>query len=433
MTGEKSLGIIGDQAEALMLSVLFAEAKVPNFLVGNIEPLKERRLSRSPLDEARWLLGIHSGTGMVEILEDIDDLPFTETKNIVLASHFKEFPDAPRERRIRTVARNMAKGSNLILTGLARPGHTATISEMVQTHGGLRHGRDFHVSYLPLLWNGERLNVFRETPRIIAGAGGEVDIAVQELFLNVFPSISATRRIRAAEAAGLFTPVYRDVVGALELELARLCVGEGVDFRDALDLSRGLGLSSLTSPRSFPGRDSVGSEIMLSMSRAGAGPRLIRAARLVNEESNRQIVAMVKGALERCGHRLRHSKIAILGLEGLGVNSRLSPDPPEILETLKRRGASLSVYAGNRSTWSFNRELAASVRLELSVTKAVEKAQCAVIAMDRLEDGELNPQKLASEMSHPAAVCDLTGVLEASNVERAGLLYASFGRGIPES
>ena len=56
-----------------------------------------------------------------------------------------------------------------------------------------------------------------------------------------------------------------------------------------------------------------------------------------------------------------------------------------------------------------------------------------MIALERLEDGELNVPKLASEMSHPAAVCDLTGVLEASNVERAGLLYASFGRGILES
>ena len=51
------------------------------------------------------------------------------------------------------------------------------------------------------------------------------------------------------------------------------------------------------------------------------------------------------------------------------------------------------------------------------------------IALDRSDFGEISPQKLASEMSRPAAICDLSRVLEASNVERAGLFYTSIGRG----
>jgi len=32
-------------------------------------------------------------------------------------------------------------------------------------------------------------------------------------------------------------------------------------------------------------------------------------------------------------------------------------------------------------------------------------------------------------MNRPGAICDLTRVLEASNVERAGLFYTTIGRG----
>jgi hypothetical protein len=51
------------------------------------------------------------------------------------------------------------------------------------------------------------------------------------------------------------------------------------------------------------------------------------------------------------------------------------------------------------------------------------------VALDRSDFGEISPQKLASEMSHPGAICDLSRVLEASNVEKVGLFYTSIGRG----
>ncbi len=427
----KNTGIIGSEPEALLLSVLFAESKVPNFLVGDFEPLSHRRPTRNPLDEARWLLGIHSQNGTIRLLDSIEEFPFSSAQNLVLTSHSSSLEGlSVRERTIRAISKNIAKGSNFIFTGLSKPGYSAIIAETIQRHGGLKVGSEIGFCYLPLLWSGEDLKAFRETPRIIAGADHSIP-GVQELFLNVFPSISSTERVKAAEAAGLFAPIYRGVVGALELELARLCVGEGVDYADALGLCRGLGLN-IGSPRPFPSRDSVGSEIALSLVSAGTGQRLIRAAKRVNEESNQQIVSMVKSALARCGQRLRHSKIAILGLDGLGVNIKLHSEPIGLLQTLKRRGAAISVYLGNGSAWVDNDTLGEHVRVEPNVARAVEKAHCALVALSKLENGELNPQKLASEMSRPAAICDLTGVLEASNVERAGLLYTSIGRGAPE-
>ena len=430
----RSIGIIGTQPEALLLSVLFAESNVPNYLVGTFERLTMKQSTRNPLEEARWLLGIHADNGTIRLLDSAEDLPFPDIGGIVLTAHSIDLQASPFwEKTIRAISRNIVKGSNFIYTGLSRPGQTASIAETIQRYGGLKVGADIGLCYLPLLWNGENLKTFRETPRIIAGTGRDAIVDAQELFLKIFPSLSSTQRIKAGEAAGLFAPIYREVVGALELELARLCVGEGVDYSDALSLCRGLGLSSLGSPRLMPSRDSVGSEIALSLTPTGSGAGLIRAARRANEESDQRIVALVKNALARCGHRLRHSKIAVLGLDGLGVNSMLRPQPLGLLQTLKRRGATISIYPGTGMSWVNNETFGGNIRVERNIARAVEKAHCALVALDRPENGELNPQKLASEMSRPAAICDLTGVLEASNVERAGLLYTSIGRGSPEA
>ncbi len=429
---DERIAIIGSGPEALLLSVLFAESRIPNFLVGPFRPLNQRRPARNPLDEARWLLGIHSQTGTITLLENVEELPFSKAQNIVLTSHCSNEAYSAQEKTIRAISRSIVKGSAFVLMGLSKPGNAAIIGETIQRYSGLRIGNDFGFCYLPILWNGESLKVFRESPRIIAGADGSIQ-SVQELFLNVFPSISSTPRVKAAEAGGLFAPAYRDVLRALELELAHMCVQDGVDYADALSLCHGLGLTNLNSPQPIPSRDAIASEIAISLASAASNQRVILAARRVNEESNKQIVAMVKDALARCGQRLRHSRIAILGLEGLGINSKLQPQPIGLIQTLMRRGANISVYPGIASTWIDDNILGGQVRIERNMARAVEKAHCAVVALNRTENGELDPQALAMEMSRPAAICDLTGVLEASNVEQAGLLYTSIGRGSPEA
>ena len=61
-TSVRDVAVIGDQPEALLLSVLFADAGVGNVLVGPFEPLSGRVFSSIPVDQARRLLGLHVNT-----------------------------------------------------------------------------------------------------------------------------------------------------------------------------------------------------------------------------------------------------------------------------------------------------------------------------------------------------------------------------------
>ena len=429
---QRQIAIVGNEPEALLLSVLFSEEKIPTYLVGPFEGFEVRNPGNAR-DEAQWLLHLHTRNDSIRQLADPDDLPSSKIHSIIVTGHATTQSETSElERTVHTVSKNLQIGSNFIFSGLCRPGYTlGTIGETIEKHSGMSIDSEVGLGYLPLLWNGEQIQDVRDKPIIMAATSERVASRMQDMFLRIFPAITCTTKIGSAEAAGLFAPIYREVVGALELELASLCQNERVDYREAADLCRVSGLPRLGAPRSAPARDTLASIIALSTIGA-RDSRLIRAAKRVNEHAPSQIFALIKGALALCGRRVRHSKIAILGLDGLQPVSRLKPSPPQILNTLRRRGATVSLYPGETTGWTAN-AYSESVNMEKSVSNAIRKANCAVIALDKPSEADLNPQILASEMARPGAVCDLTRVLEASNVERAGLFYTSIGRGSPGS
>ena len=422
---------MGNHPEALLISTLFAEAGQSNCLVGRFDEARTRNSEIAALGEARWLLGVHRRAGTIHLSASVDDLSTFTTSTFIVTDHAVSQRELSElEGTIRALSKFLANGSSVTFTGLCRPTFTSTFfRQMVEKYSGLAVGSDIHLSYMPLFWSGETLQRFRERPKLVAGFGSEAAYLAQEIFLQVFPSMSTTVKLSAAEAAGLFGPIYKEVVRALEFELASLCEADDVDYSEALDLCKESGTSNLGIPRPLSARDAVASDIALTSSRRKTGMNLVRAARRVNEGGERRVLEMIKNALSLCGKRLRHSRIAILGFSGLDSLGESKPSPPTIIQTLARRGAVVSVYPGRDDRWFEAGVLGDGIRVENTPLRAASKANCALLALDSLDFGEISSQKLASEMSRPGAVCDLSRVLEASNVERAGLFYTSIGRG----
>ena len=428
---EPKIVIIGNQPEALFLSTLFAEAGRPNRLVGNFDEISSRNVEGGGLAEAKWLLGVHRRAGTTQLLSSIDDLSANPPSTIVLTSHaVSQREQEELERTIRALCKLLPQGASVTFTGLCPPNFTSSfLRETIEKHSGHRIGSDVQLSYLPLYWGGETLQKFKEKPKLIGGIGSEAPSVAQEIFLTIFPSISASPKLGAIEAAGLFGPVYRDVLRALEFELAGLCEADNVDYSEAVELCRLSGTNGLDIPRTFIGRDSVASNIALNSSSQRGSMSVVRAARRVNETGEQKVLDLVKNSLSLCGRRLRHSRISVLGFAGLKSPRDSKLSPPQVIQTLERRGAIVSVYPGRDLRWFDSGRLGGRVRVENSPLRAASKTSCALIALDTFDYDEISPQKLASEMSHPAVICDLGRVLEASNVERAGLFYTSIGRG----
>jgi len=414
-----------------LVSTLFAEAGQSNSLVGHFDEARTKRTESGGLGEARWLLGVHRREGITCLLSSVEELSTTPPSIVILTGHAVSQREVGElDRTTRALCKFLPHGASLTFTGLCRPNFTSTfLRETIERHSGHKVGKDVQLSYVPLFWGGETLQKFREKPKLVAGFGTEAPTLAQEIFLSIFPSLSNSMKLSAAEAAGLFGPIYRDVLRALEFELASMCEVDDVDYSEALDLCRQSGTDNLGFPRTFVARDAIASSIAISGTSKRGSMGVVRAARRINEAGEQRVLDMIKNALSLCGKRFRHSRIAILGFTGLDSPRDPKPNPPLILQTLERRGAILSVYPGRDSRWFDGGVLSDRVRVENTPLRAAANASCALIALDRMDFGEISPQKLASEMGRPGAICDLSRVLEASNVERAGLFYTSIGRG----
>jgi UDP-N-acetyl-D-glucosamine/UDP-N-acetyl-D-galactosamine dehydrogenase len=428
---ELHLTIVGDEPEALLLSVLFAEEGIPNYLVGPFREDVGSRGSGSAIEEALWLLGIHRRTGMISLKSDCSEIPLHDVRTLVFSSHLTgQRRTSDLEMRIHNVARNLAPGTNIAFAGLCRPSYTSTtLAPSIEKYSGLKIGSELALWYLPLFWSGESLNEFREKPKILSQYKAASSSNFQEELFRVFPTLSQASTVEQAEAAGLFAAVSREVVNALKLDLAKVSERHGIDFADVLNLCNGTETGLNIRSNGIAGRDTIGTSIALSTWPRREGSRLLRAAHTINDDYQAQVLRVIRGALTHCGQGLRRSRVAILGIEGLVKNSWSRPESAPLIEALSRKGVRISVYPGNEGDHDWSELLHGHAQIEHNLMRAVGGANCTVVALSRSAARELDASKLAVEMSRPGAICDLTRVLEASNVERVGLFYTSIGRG----
>jgi UDP-N-acetyl-D-mannosaminuronate dehydrogenase len=331
---------------------------------------------------------------------------------------------------VRGLAGGLAPGTTVAFTGLCRPHYTSSVvRSTIEKRGGVRIGVDINLYYLPLFWAGERVRDFKERPKVLAWFESALSSNFQEELLRVFPTLSLTSKVELAEASGLFSAVNREVSTALELELAKVSERHGINYDEVLELYRDNRAPLPRSGSSIPERDLIGTAVALSSSHGKNGPRLLRAAHAVNEEYHSQIVDMIRRALRQCGHPFRRSRVTILGTDGLLKNPWSKPESSQIIESLRKRGAQITLYPGENGSQPWVRMLGENARIESSLLRAVAKANCTLVALPKSSAAELNADQIASEMNRPGVICDLTRVLEASNVEKAGLFYATIGRG----
>jgi UDP-N-acetyl-D-mannosaminuronate dehydrogenase len=331
---------------------------------------------------------------------------------------------------LRNLAGGLAPGTTVAFTGLCRPHYTSSIvRSTIEKHGGVRIGVDTNLYYLPLFWAGERVRDFKERPKVLACFESAVTSNFQDELLRVFPTLSLTSKVELAEASGLFSAINREVSTALELELEKMSERHGINYDEVLELYRDNRAALPGNASSIPERDLIGTAIALLSSHGKNGPRLLRAAHAVNEEYHSQIVDMIRRALSQCGHPFRRSRVTILGTDGLLKNSWSKPQSPQIIESLRKKGAQVTLYPGEKGSQPWVEMLGENARVETSLLRAVTKANCTLVALPKSSAAELDADQIATEMNRPGAICDLTRVLEASNVEKAGLFYTTIGRG----
>jgi UDP-N-acetyl-D-mannosaminuronate dehydrogenase len=430
MEESRYVAIIGESPEALLLSVLYAEAGIPNYLVGPFGDDGRTHANRPGIEEALWLLGILRKSGKISIVSDYRQLPLPQIRTLIMAEHASNHDrTSTLEMAVRNLAPGLSTGTTFAFAGLCSPHYTALLKSTIERYAGLTVGTDLGFYYIPLFWRGERIQDFKANPKVLAAIEGTRSCTFQQELLQVFPSLSVASSIELAEASGLFSAISHEVGRALGLELAKISERTGMNIDDVLELCKESQISLVGRSIAIVGRESIGTEIALSNRLSRSGPRLVRAAHSINQEYQSQIVDLIRRALNHCGYPFRRSRVAILGTDGLLKNAWSKPELPPLVQSLRRKGAVVSLYPDEKGSEPWTRMVGENARIESSLLRAVAKADCTVVALPRSYAPELDADQLATEMNRPGAICDLTRVLEASNVERTGLFYTTIGRG----
>jgi len=134
----------------------------------------------------------------------------------------------------------------------------------------------------------------------------------------------------------------------------------------------------------------------------------------------RHAVNLAYDALRSCGKTLRRARVAVLGAAEAKTTTIF-------VKMLEKKGAKISLY----DPLLPKNEIANMTRtFKRSLKDAVEGTDCIVILTKQDRFKRLNLKKLRAVMKMPAAIVDLTGVIDPEKVERKGFTYRGIGRGV---
>ena len=426
--GKYTVSVIGCDEKGVLYAVAFAEAGFKVVCTDADQTLVKRLAKGKTMFydreiEAKLKNFLRRGrlsatTELKNAVSQSDIVVMTLTAKIDGKNH-------PEYLEVETVCKQagtaLHKGALFIYGGTAGLGFTeGVIQEALENTSGLRVGDDFGLVYSPIQLFGGQLSASIADSELKVAA---VDKTSLESAANVLGTITRKKMkrilgVKTAEAAFLFTIAKQDANLALANELAVFCENAGIDYFEALRLVDAQERDF--SPTVEAKADCINEAYLLleSGENLNAKLRLPGLARKINEDMVRHAVNLTRDALRGCGKTLRRARVAVLGAA--------KPATLMFVEMLERKGAKTSLY----DPWLPKTELANMARVfRRSLKEAVEGADCMVVLNEVGRFKRLNFKKLRAVMKMPAAVVDLTGLIEPQKAEDTGFTYRGLGRG----
>jgi len=316
----------------------------------------------------------------------------------------------------------LSRDALFIYGGIAGLGFTeGIIKETLENTSGFRVGEDFGLVYNPI-------QVFDQQPfdsitnqelKVAAMDRTSLDSAATVMAVITRKGVKQISNFKTAEAAVLFSIAKKDANLALANELAVFCESAGVDYFETVKLVD-------THEPSFLPTVEVGEEdrneanlLIESAENLNVKLRLPALAIKINENIVRHAFNLTKDALRSCGKTLRRARVAVLGTA--------KPTATMFVKMLEQKGAKASLYDPLLPKY----DMANMPRMfKRSMKETVEGTDCVVLLTELDRFKRLNLKKLRAVMKTPAAIVDLTGIIEPKKVERKGFTYRGLGRGV---
>jgi UDP-N-acetyl-D-mannosaminuronic acid dehydrogenase len=407
---EFNLAIIGMGRIGLPLALSFASAGVLVYGVENNQKvLNTLRAGRTHFFEPGMQDAFDKALDSSKItfvLEEEFDYQKCDIMIIAIGTPLKENfqPEmALIMRVISKISKNAHDHSLIILRSTLVPGTTSRqiIPEIK------RNNETLHIAVCPeRIVEGKAMSEIKFLPEIVGSDESTVGNAAKELFALLGPKEITITDTTTAEAAKIFTNVYRYVNFALANEFAMICENLNIDVREAISLANKSYLrSSIPYPGTAAGPCLRKDGLFLSSTSA---INLIRVAWLLNESLPSYIVKSIE---QRVGS-LNGKTVGVLG-KAYKADIDDSRDSPAIrlIEELTSKGAHVLSYDPF-----------------IGPSDAIEKVLRSEILILAVNHTEFNT--LSAEMIEGTSlVYDVWGQLDKLDLTSYGIAYISLGKG----
>jgi nucleotide sugar dehydrogenase len=257
-----------------------------------------------------------------------------------------------------SVARNLSKGTLVVLESTTWPGTTDEVARPILEGSGLVAGEDFHLAFSP-----ERIDPgnpkfgLRNTPKVVGGYTNTCRDRATAFYGQFIEQVVPVSGTREAEMAKLLENTYRHVNIALVNEMAIFCDELGIDLWESIE-------AAATKPFGFqkflPGPGVGGhcipvdpSYLSYTVRKLGYPFRFVELAQEINERMPSYVVARVQRLLNRHKKPVNGAKVVMLGVTYKPdiADERETPALP-VARALLELGADLSFIDPYVQEWS---------------------------------------------------------------------------------
>jgi len=349
-------------------------------------------------------------------------------------------PDfSPLRGAAREVSGFLERGDLVVVRSTVPPSTTRHIVlPEIEGASGMTCGSDFLLAVAPeRTIEGNAIAELGRLPQIIGGFDEASAEAAAAFFRRLGPKIRVVSSMEAAEMTKLLDNSYRYMVFAIGNELGLACESLGLDAREVIEAANWqYPRNDIKLPGAGVGGGCLPKDISMlaeCVERAGLKPRMLTAAKEVNEGMPLRILDYIKRFHEAHGISRKKSKVLILGFAFKGR--------PEVNDTRRSPGGYLSRMLLQEGFNVFGYDPAVNDRkiAEFGATpcgspeEGFQGATCVVTMNDNPRWSKLDLERLIALQSNSSIVIDGWKVLDEVKIKRESVFFKRLGDGRGEA
>jgi len=296
-----------------------------------------------------------------------------------------------------SLGHHLSSDTLVIIESTIAPGTMSRVVQpILEDASGLHVDQDFYLAHCPeRVMPGRLLENIRRCHRVVGGTSSEAAQLAVALYRHIVQADLDPANCLTAELVKTMENAYRDVQIAFANEMALLCEDLGANVWQVRELVNKSPYRDMHLPGAGVGGHCIPKDpwLLIANTSDGFEPRLIPAARSINDRMPYHMADLVTDALCEAGVDIAEARVAVLGYAYLQNSDDMRNTPSETLVArLRELGAEVAIH----DPW------VPEHRSDLE--ERVKGCDAAVVMVAHDEYSRLTVARLAAWLRHPVIV-----------------------------